>query len=305
MKKTCLSALVVILLLWLFALSSSAYTIGDIDGNGRVTASDARLALRFAAQIDTLDAEQQKAADVDFNGRVTAADARLILRVAAQIDNFSEKTDTVNETITAGMTELHIKKGGSACISMELSGSLTELVVVADYDTNYIQLEWTDWYYADTGDDVIYLFLSGINETPSTKVHVYIEDHPEINIDLDIAIDSLGWYDYGGDPGVPDYGAYTGVAPWYYYLSDDSLTVNYGYDINALFYSGMTADQLVTDFLNSLSDYGFDYYEQGYDNDGDYYWNFVNTAKQIDYYFSYIYDGSGDITDIWVYYYYY
>ena len=56
------------------------------DGNGKYTASDARLVLRHAAKLELLSEEQQKYADVDANGRITAADARLVLRVAAKID---------------------------------------------------------------------------------------------------------------------------------------------------------------------------------------------------------------------------
>lgn len=60
--------------------------IGDVDGNGRIEASDARLALRYSAKLQTLTAEQQKRADIEGDGRVTASDARLILRKAAKLD---------------------------------------------------------------------------------------------------------------------------------------------------------------------------------------------------------------------------
>lgn len=55
----------------------------DIDGNGKINSSDARLALRRAAKLDQLNDFRNTAADADGNGKVTSGDARLILRIAA------------------------------------------------------------------------------------------------------------------------------------------------------------------------------------------------------------------------------
>ncbi len=62
------------------------YFTGDIDGNGEITASDARLVLRASAKLANLDADGCYVADMDRNGKITASDARLILRKAAQLD---------------------------------------------------------------------------------------------------------------------------------------------------------------------------------------------------------------------------
>lgn len=65
----------------------NANVIGDVDGNGSVSAADARLALRYAANLETsLSIAQIEAADVNGDGNVTAADARLILRAAANLE---------------------------------------------------------------------------------------------------------------------------------------------------------------------------------------------------------------------------
>ncbi len=56
---------------------------GDVDGNGKITAMDARLALRISAKLDEPTPEQLIAADFDGNGKVNAMDARNILRKAA------------------------------------------------------------------------------------------------------------------------------------------------------------------------------------------------------------------------------
>lgn len=54
---------------------------GDVDGDGKVTASDARLILRAAVGLETLDLER---ADVDGDGKITSADAREALRTAVK-----------------------------------------------------------------------------------------------------------------------------------------------------------------------------------------------------------------------------
>lgn len=59
---------------------------GDVDGDGKITAADARKALRGASQLEKLTEKQKKAADVNNDGKVTAADARTILRQAANLE---------------------------------------------------------------------------------------------------------------------------------------------------------------------------------------------------------------------------
>lgn len=65
--------------------SSSQETLPDFNGNGKVDASDARLVLRVAANMEELNSEDKKKADVNSDSRITAADARIILRIAAKI----------------------------------------------------------------------------------------------------------------------------------------------------------------------------------------------------------------------------
>ena len=73
---------------------------GDVDGNNKVTAADARMVLRYSAKLENLTDNQQKVADVDNSGKVTAADARMILRVAAKLDEFDDnKQDVVQPTV--------------------------------------------------------------------------------------------------------------------------------------------------------------------------------------------------------------
>ena len=63
--------------------------VGDVDWDGRITASDARLALRRAVELEIYPKGSALflACDVDHNDRVNATDARLILRAAVGLDN--------------------------------------------------------------------------------------------------------------------------------------------------------------------------------------------------------------------------
>lgn len=62
---------------------------GDVDGNGDISASDARLALRNAVKLEELDGVYRQAALVSGSQKVTASEARLILRAAVQLENSS------------------------------------------------------------------------------------------------------------------------------------------------------------------------------------------------------------------------
>lgn len=59
---------------------------GDVNGNGTIEVNDARLALRGAVGLETLDAQAEIRADYNKNGTVGVDDARLILRKAVGLD---------------------------------------------------------------------------------------------------------------------------------------------------------------------------------------------------------------------------
>lgn len=58
---------------------------GELDGDGTITAVDARWALQAAANMRVLTEEQQAVADVNGDGNIDAVDARWILQTAAGI----------------------------------------------------------------------------------------------------------------------------------------------------------------------------------------------------------------------------
>lgn len=67
-----------------------AYTVlnrpGDLDGDGKITAADARLVLRIVAKLDKKTNENTLTADVTGDDTVKADDARMMLRIAAKLD---------------------------------------------------------------------------------------------------------------------------------------------------------------------------------------------------------------------------
>lgn len=96
------------------AAETSSIILGDVNGDGRVTSMDARLALRSASKgeesetetiksilldvPDVLEGNALLAADVDSNGKIQAKDARMILRFAARIISKLPEPDNTEPT---------------------------------------------------------------------------------------------------------------------------------------------------------------------------------------------------------------
>ena len=92
-KRSILAILAAMVLCCILAFSASAdYLIGDVDGNGTLTANDARKVLRASVKLETLTAEQFEAADTDFNGLITANDARKVLRASVKLETLHTHT---------------------------------------------------------------------------------------------------------------------------------------------------------------------------------------------------------------------
>lgn len=83
----------------LCAIGSSSES-GDVDLDGAVTIEDALLVLRASADLNTLNAEQQKNADVTYDGKVNSVDAlRILLYISGNISDLgnigSEEGDNI------------------------------------------------------------------------------------------------------------------------------------------------------------------------------------------------------------------
>ena len=70
-------------------VKENTYLLGDVDQDGKITASDARLALRCSVGLEKYasDSAPFLAGDVDRDGRITAGDARTILRVSVHLES--------------------------------------------------------------------------------------------------------------------------------------------------------------------------------------------------------------------------
>ena len=111
--RKALSVLLVLLLLLsgssLFA-SAAVYSLGDVNGDGKITSADARVVLRCAARLEPLSSAQTQAADADRSGKVNSSDARLLLRVASKMETLEVGEDDVF-TQPEPMTELTAVSG--------------------------------------------------------------------------------------------------------------------------------------------------------------------------------------------------
>lgn len=94
LKRYLCAALAAVTLFTFFFSSFAALKtilLGDADQNGDIDAYDARMALRFAVEIDTPSSMDVTVCDIDGNGSVDSGDARAILRVAVGLDDLHGK----------------------------------------------------------------------------------------------------------------------------------------------------------------------------------------------------------------------
>ncbi|MDR1628797.1 MAG: dockerin type I repeat-containing protein [Oscillospiraceae bacterium] len=150
MRKKFRSALVFTLSLVLIALCANIpaaaaeektflypYHLGDVDGNGKITASDARTALRMSARIEkNVTGFMKLAANYDGDAEVTAADARKILRVSASLEKrpydekaFSEALNLYAEIMNNGKAD---KPGFSTIYYMNMPSDKENRQVLLD-----------------------------------------------------------------------------------------------------------------------------------------------------------------------------
>ena len=74
-----------------FAIRAATSVLGDVDGDGKIAAADARLALRQSVGLEKYKKGSLEftAADVNKNGKVEASDARLILRASVGLEDIN------------------------------------------------------------------------------------------------------------------------------------------------------------------------------------------------------------------------
>lgn len=70
---------------------ASGEMLGDINGDGKITATDTRLILRIVTKLERLDDQKVTvfaASDVNNDSKITSVDARKVLRVATKLEEF-------------------------------------------------------------------------------------------------------------------------------------------------------------------------------------------------------------------------
>ena len=70
------------------AVAKIEYLIGDVNGDGKITAADARIVLRVSAKLEKFENYNRpfEVFDIISDGKITAADARKILRISARLE---------------------------------------------------------------------------------------------------------------------------------------------------------------------------------------------------------------------------
>ncbi len=87
MKKICIVLLGFALFFGSFAVAqASTVRVGDANGDGEITAGDARIALRLSVGLDKASYTAKIYADADADGEVTAGDARTLLRISVGLE---------------------------------------------------------------------------------------------------------------------------------------------------------------------------------------------------------------------------
>lgn len=111
---------------------------GDVNDDGKVSATDARLALRASAGLDKLTDEQLISADANGDGKIMATDARTILRVCARIDSFAAETVLVPAPDSVEYDQESYLPAEAAMIKVEeslsVNGNLYDIRLYARYE---------------------------------------------------------------------------------------------------------------------------------------------------------------------------
>ena len=170
MKKISI-ILVFILLAATLLVPVSANARGDVNGNGRVEAADARLALRIAVGMESYAAgtPQFAAADVNGNGKVEAADARVILRAAVGLETLNGASQ--GETLSS--KEIY-KLASTYTFEIKVKGEGFE-ALGSGFAIDESGLIVTNYHVIENADTIKAIDYQG-NELPVTQVVAFDRD---------------------------------------------------------------------------------------------------------------------------------
>ena len=193
LKKWMACALAVSLLTGAFGMHAAANAKGDVNGDGSVTAEDARLCLRQAVGLESFTAGDAAyaACDATGDGGVTAEDARLILRAAVGLETLDDGAPAETQR-----SEYEIWRSGTFyCLGSMYDGTTTspmEIAVTAD-----------SVYMATNMDGIDLAILQKNGKlymiNPAEKIYLELDRSMQRLMGLDagelVSLDSLGFAD--------------------------------------------------------------------------------------------------------------
>ncbi len=71
-------------------VASAESVLGDVNGDGKITSDDARLALRFSAAMEKPTSSEKTSADINKDGLITINDVKLIMADAIDLESYEE-----------------------------------------------------------------------------------------------------------------------------------------------------------------------------------------------------------------------
>ena len=212
------------------------------------------------------------------------------------IEAFAELFES-DVKLTASFASLNLRKGGAATLFVEVESEMESFSLIANYPKNYVTADIFEESFVNnkTGNKVFLIAVKAFDYCLNDNILVYVEEKPETVLTIPLTVTNSGWIDYGGDPGVIDYGAYLGVSPRYYDVSDDLTVFTYKYKFESITNAGISADYGVSGFLDYIETFGYEYV--GSKQDEDYnmmYYKYSGDVNFI-YEFGFQYDDYGDI----------
>lgn len=153
-----LSLLFAILGFSVYAESDNQIRLMDVNFDGKIDYDDARLMLRAAARLESLNEEQFCAADVNDDGKITCEEARATLSVAMNICDEKEAAE-----LACGFEFDYVcvllKEEYSVCPSPKYPPEYFSEKYIA-YTSNYADLTpEIRHYYPDDFQQIIFLYL--------------------------------------------------------------------------------------------------------------------------------------------------
>ena len=125
--------------------SLNSFQQGDVDLNGSVNSADARIVLRVAARLMSIDSFRLSIADFDKDGAVNSKDARYILRHGAKLDPYAPDPTTTTTTTTKAPETTTVLTDATRKYTLAKSNlfktNYAKYAAIYDYDNDKILYE--------------------------------------------------------------------------------------------------------------------------------------------------------------------